>query len=876
LKNDCIEAVQEALGRNLRRGESDRIEAAVNNQMRQLARQDPEGWMAKSKWERLQEASQAAAAQLSEEANLKLKRLQLQIAAHDRIENAVADMFEKLPDNAKPGARLKAMSQLLAFDAGGKGARSVETNAHSIAQEAFGKMMPLWTSVKGFAHLFESHQGVSDLVHEMFGEDTGNAAAKTGAKVWRETAEELRNRANASGANIGELDGWHYPQSHSQSRVAQAGGNPHDPSAALERWISDVMPLLDRSKYVNADGTRMNEEKMHDFLLHAWESIVTDGVNKQEPGAGFGTGGIANRGSEHRQLLFKDADSYLKYQGLYGDRNLMAVLQGHVRSMARNIALMETLGPNPEKTFKYFNDRTRQDELRMNPAAANKVNSAYKLNQSLYDNVSGRSQVINQKIADVGQTFRNFETATKLGQVVITALGDEAGMSATAFANKIPWSEVLARELTYLNPAKGNDRAIAAHAGLGINSIIGGMNRFGTEDLSLAKGVGGTAKARQVTARLATATLGLSGAEAMWDMRRRALGSVLMSYLGKTVGKVEHFADLNVSDHGILANKGIDEKVWQTWRLAEPEDWGMKHGVLTPQSIRDIPDSALVHLGDPQTLRRNAATALLGHVLEEIGMGVMDSGIRERTRMNLGTTSGTVMGELARSTMLFKGFAASMMMKHWARAGTMGGVSSAQYAARLIVIGTILGGLATQLRNLAGGKDPANIAEPRFWGEAALRGGGMGFYGDFLYSELTSHDTSLIPALMGPLATEAETAWNLTGGNAFKAARGERTDETAALIRWGKSNIPVINNWYTKAAFDHLIWNNLQEASSPGYLDRMQMKAQATKGTTYWWDPHDSMPNAAPDFAKAWQPQRGEQQLDSIGRVASNLFPSLE
>lgn len=258
-------------------------------------------------------------------------------------------------------------------------------------------------------------------------------------------------------------------------------------------------------------------------------------------------------------------------------------------------------------------------------------------------------------------------------------------------------------------------------------------------------------------------------------------------------------------------------------------------------------------------------------------MGVMDSGVRERTRMTFGTQAGTVAGELTRSTMLFKGFSASMMMKHWARAGSMDkGTDTAQYVARLIAIGTIVGGVATQLRNLAGGKDPQNIVEPKFWGEAALRGGGLGFYGDFLYSELTSHDTSLIPALIGPVATEAETAWNLTGAAAFKSARGERTDERANLIRWGKGNIPVINNWYTKAALDHLVWNEIQEASAPGYLDKMMAKAEMNRGTTYWWNPHDSMPQAPPDMMKAWQPARGAEQLHSVAQLTENMFPSLE
>jgi len=175
-----------------------------------------------------------------------------------------------------------------------------------------------------------------------------------------------------------------------------------------------------------------------------------------------------------------------------------------------------------------------------------------------------------------------------------------------------------------------------------------------------------------------------------------------------------------------------------------------------------------------------------------------------------------------------------------------------------------MGALANQLRNVVSGKNPDNIVEPQFWGNAILRGGGLGFYGDFLYGELTSHDTSLIPALMGPVATEAEQAWNVTGGAAFKAARGERTDEGAKLIRFAKSEIPGLNLWYTQAAMDHILWNDLQEAVSPGYLDRMMSKAQTERGTSYYWDPHDKTPQQAPDLGKMFQPERGSEQLDKL------------
>jgi len=219
--------------------------------------------------------------------------------------------------------------------------------------------------------------------------------------------------------------------------------------------------------------------------------------------------------------------------------------------------------------------------------------------------------------------------------------------------------------------------------------------------------------------------------------------------------------------------------------------------------------------------------------------------------VNLGTERGSYGGEIWRSMNLFRGFAFSMMMKHWARAADMQGTGRIKYLAPLFVYGTVIAALGNQVRNLISGQDPENMANPAFWGKAVLRGGGFGFFGDFLYNETTQQGTSLTAALGGPAATMAEDVLSLTHGAFFQSQRGERTDLNAKLIRFAKGNIPLINMWYTQAAADHILWNNIQEAASPGYLARMQARQEATYGKTYYWRPDEGLPHAAPDFAKA-------------------------
>lgn len=826
MKQACIDLIGGLLGKTpspiLTRGIEDRM--ALH--MRLQARADPEAWQALSQADRMVQAAQAAAEDIVAELRKKQQRVALTIVAHDRIE-----AFLATKGIVKPGDKLRAVSQLLDFDTRGSGFTSAASWTKAVQMETFGHLIDTWSaSHPKFFGLFEDVKGTRDLVHELFGESTGNAAAAAGAKAWKDTMEGLRSRYNAAGGDVGKLEDWHYPQSHSQNRIGAAG---------VDQWFSDLAPLLERRKYVNADGSLMTDPQLKDLFGRIYDSIITDGQNKVDTSRPQGYGVQSNRGGEHRAIFYKDADSFLKYQGAYGERSLWNVLTGHVRTMAREVGMSEVLGPDPDQVFGAFNQRALVEELRANPTKESKIKAAAIFNDRLFDYISGRQKVVDTQLAERFQGFRNFMTATRLPKVIITALGDEAGMAATAFANKIPYSDVFLREMHTLNPTDRADRAILERNGIGLESMMSGLNRFGQEEYSAGW-----------TGKLASFVMHASGAERMWDARRQGMASVLMSYLAKAVDAHEHFAEIDRADHGVLATKGITEQDWQVWKLAEPELWKGKTPMLTPKSIQAIPDEQLSALGNPEALRRHASTNLLSHVLEEAGMGAMDTGPRQRVKLNIGTDKGTPGGELLRSVLLFKSFAASMMMKHWARAASMPGAGSKwAYVAPLLIYGTAIAALGNQLRNLLSGRDPANMASPKFWGAAVLRGGGLGFFGDFFYDQFTEHDTSLAAALGGPLATSAEDVWKLTGAAAIAHLKQERTDEGAKLIRFGKENLPILNLWYTQAAMDHILWNQMQEAASPGYLDRMQIKAEQMKGTTWYWQPHDLTPSRAPDLS---------------------------
>ena len=68
-------------------------------------------------------------------------------------------------------------------------------------------------------------------------------------------------------------------------------------------------------------------------------------------------------------------------------------------------------------------------------------------------------------------------------------------------------------------------------------------------------------------------------------------------------------------------------------------------------------------------------------------------------------------------------------------------------------------------------------------------------------------------------------------------------------MRFAKSNTPGANLWYAKAALDHLVFHQLQEMMSPGYLGRIQSRARREFGQEWWWTPGEVIPDRAPNFA---------------------------
>lgn len=823
MRQECINAVQQAASRRLTQQEIQNIEDRIYRNMRQLARNDPASWRAMTDAERLRRAGQLAANELTNEAALKRRRVALTIAARQRL-----DAFIKTYQG-KDG-KLEALNRTIAFHADGKSNfLSVESRGKATRDYALSQIQEAFEAVDPrFFHLFEDEASVRDLVYEMRGQDTGNVRAKKGAKAWAGVTELLRQRFNDAGGDIGYLENWGIPQHHSMEKVGRV---------SQDKWISDVIGKLDRKYYIKDDGQLMSDAELKTFLGEAYNTIATGGLNKLSDTGMRISGARSNRGNASRQIHFKDADSYLEYQREYGDRSLWEVMVGHLEGISKDIALVETYGPNPDHVFRSILDEVTAEQATANPERTGRIKRLANSTENLYNFIAGKTQPIaNPHIARWSDNIRNWMVASRLGSALLASFSDLGTMYMSAKVANIPMNRLFMNQLEAMNPANRTELARARRAGLAMESLLGSVNRWAMDNMGPS-----------VSRWAATAVMRASGLTAWTDAHKRAYGVTMMGSLGELVSRAPDLRSLDDSDFRILKSKGITEQDFSVWKLAQQEDWGNGNTtMLTPESIMRIPDAAVMHLGPPERVRFEAMRRLLAAVSEEVDMAVITPGAREQLFTGGGLQRGTWKGELTRSVFLFKSFPISVVLRHWTRAmGMPSAGGRAAYIAAFLASTTMLGALSQQLNDMASGRNPREMAGEdagKFWLGALLKGGGLGLYGDFLLSDHTRYGGGALASMLGPVAGLVDDVVKLAQGIPLNAVEGKPEQTGGDLVKLGKGLIPGANLWYAKAALDHMIFNQLQEYFSPGYLRKVEQRSKKQFNQTYWWRPQDVTP----------------------------------
>ncbi len=823
-QNAVMQAAVAAGKRPPTKAQLQQIEDNILATQSRLARTDPQ-WGAKSQAQRLDDAVKAAMADIEAAAAKKLQQAELQIAASFKVRNDL-DAIQQ----AHKGTRAEAVS---------KQATLVDRMVTSLRKESFGKLASLIEAAankadaslgrKALMVVFDAENpGMTrDIVREVFKDangSTGNKVAQAAARAWLDTIEEMRQRFNAAGGDVGRLEYGYTPQPHDTAKIRKAG---------KEGWVAATLPRLDRSRYLMPDGKRMDDDALSDVLRGIYDTLSSGGVNKMVPGQHLGSGKRANRGSDSRQIHFADGDAWVGYMADFGRGSLYDAMMGHVGGMARDITLVESYGPDVKASQRLMLDEAR---IADGKTASDDLVPWHTVNPETYFKIINGEVGApkNEGLARTATMVRNIQTAAKLGGAVISSVTDLGTLALTAGYNRLPYWQLL-KDIGAQTSKEARD-FMATH-GMIAESVADSMNRWSGDHL-------GT----NWSGKMANSLMKWSLMNAWTDGLRQGFTMTMNTKLA-SMAKQE-WSTLAERDRARLERAGITADDWALLNKAMPERFRDRE-LLTPDAIRAVADDRL-------------AQRMLGFIFDESEMAVINPDLTTRAIQTWGgQQAGTIPGELARAVMQFKAFPVSMITRHWARMmqGDLGpdGSSAAAnrmlYGAALLLTTTALGAVAFQAKQVLAGKDPVDIDKPQFWMRALAQGGGLAIVGDVFLTDpnMAYGDRAAdgLKGLLGPtFGTAGDLAFSIISQNAWEAAAGKDTKWEAELFNWAKSNTPGQNLWWLKPAMDHSFMNAVHESLSPGYLNRVKQRARKQWGNDYWWAPDEALPSRAPDFGQ--------------------------
>ena len=663
-----------------------------------------------------------------------------------------------------------------------------------------------------------------------------NQSIKKLAEIMDEYSEMIRQSLNDRGANIAKMWGYIIRQTHDPYSVRDAANKlglkdiEIDTKGKTKKninyeknytaWRNFVMEKLDH------DRTFVNVDDIEEFMTQVYSTLVG---NKYQMADGasfiFGTKitrNVAKKAEFKRVLHFKSASDWFAYNDIFGMGNLKESFISGLQTTGRNIGILDSLGTRPTDNFNIIraavHERLRNQKKNIENIKSDRPFVKYLriVDGSVYT-------VENFAVAKYSAIARSIASMAKLGGATISAAADiglygsEMRFQGRSFLGGM--FEALNSLRKIKNPKQLKD--IVESLGLITDSAIYDIaGRYQVGD-NMSKG---WTRTQRIFFKLNLLT---------WWTNTLKEGAMLgmANYFAKQ--KNVEFGSLNKQLKSLFETYNIDSTRWDIIRKTamETADDGKEFiniGLLDQISDADIKRiTGLDNLTQRQIRieKTKFKTSVSGMLLDRTLYAVIEPDARVKGFMTQGTMSGTGPGEAIRFFGQFKAFPLSIVMKVLGREmdyfkgankqklrGTMG-------LGAILLTSSILGYMSMTIKDLLKGKEPRDPTKFKSFVAALLQGGGLGIYGDVLFRE-TRSNLETAGSFAGPVP--------LSGIDVVLALKygitGEGGKAGRLAYRAVTQNIPFLNLFYIKAAFDYLIGYQMLETLNPGILKRMEKR----------------------------------------------------
>ncbi len=684
-----------------------------------------------------------------------------------------------------------------------------------------------------------------NVIRELHGEASGDARAKVLADQVREVQQRMRRAFNAHGGDIGDLADFGVSHTHDAAALRSAG---------FDAWADFIAPrngphMLDWSRIIDhttdqpfaAKGATPTRAQIEPFLRDVWEGIATRGWDDRRASLTVGGKALYNQRAEHRVLHFKDGSTWLDYNKRFGRSDPFSGMIGGLHGMARDVAMMRVLGPNPRAGLEYaIQVAKKRASTKMDQALEDRVHSAGQLAKSMLDHIDGSASVPDNVFwARFFGSTRAILTSIQLGAAPLSAVTDLATIRSAAQVMGMNPNNVLARQVQLMTSKA--TRETAARMGYVADTLaeMGSTAARFTSEVAVG----------EFAQRLSAFTMRASGLAFWTDVNRTAFQMEFAGFLAEHAGRT--FADLPEPLAKMFRDRGITARDWDLLRdpathftapngatFLSPMHWRNAQSVLPPAEAEGL------------------AMRLQMAIEEQLEYAIPSLRVEGKARMMGSAPAGSIAGELLRSTAMYKSFAMSLMIGQYRRFMAIPSpMARLTYAAKLGGGLLMLGALAVQLKELSKGHDPRPMTDGKFWMAALFQSGGLGIFGDFFAAETSRVGGGLAETIAGPVVGLASDLTAPVASNVQRAIEGKDTligRDAANLVR---RNTPFLSSaWYGRLAYSRAVADQLQYFLDPEaekLWRRQERRQQKDYGTASWWQRGELLPDRAPNLANA-------------------------
>lgn len=700
---------------------------------------------------------------------------------------------------------------------------------------------------KRYDEALRFHRDVADEMSEMKpGGNPGktlNPLALQVAKLFNGINKDILTTYREAGVNVGEIPGYVVRQTHNREAILEMG---------LEQWIEDISGLKLNEK--TGEVTQVGDG----FLDHGetFKGLVSakDKYKRMKQAYKHVTEGRVEDSMESRSLHFRDGRAWFNYNEQYGSADLMDAMFSGIRRHARKTALVQKLGPNPQKTWDDMTTALkRRDEANYKRGTSRLMESTDNLwkvstGEVSIPGMSGWTKAV--------RNYKAFENMVLLGQAVISAAPDFvnglAVLRSDTGENLFSGSAKLLKGYFDGIPAEQRMQEMY-RIGIYVDDMADNLtSRF---ELDMDAPVG---SAMQTVQKHYFKLTGLTGhTQRAQYSTIRALNSTLAANAEKT------FQELGPREQASLKKFGISPEEWGFLRKVGVEEGRSGQPILSPIAVYELTPAEIAHgLGlkmedySPDQLRR------MGDSIGEKLQGFFSTRAEETTlqgndSIRAITTQGmqedTFVGNSLRLISQFKGvgIAAGLNLSRTALSDPMGNARNWGDIARgrgdnlrmaeMIIGLTALGYVSLSIKEMIKGNTPPDPFSADTMAAALVKGGAAGLYGDFLLADYDLNYRNVAEDILGPFGGRlADTTF--FGGRIANSVTDEIREALGYRKKGGgltqnqalnylRKSTPFANIWYLKSGMDTLIFNKLKDEVNPGWrkreMNRLRKQGQA-------------------------------------------------